>query len=151
MTDGHSKHEQTFFFAAACSRWVGLKGNGLGLRGLGVNIVQGDHETKLVADLAGVDSWFLPAILATSGKWASGVGRSIPCPGRWPKVRRKQEIAPLVQQAQGPLRSGGKQGLFWSSVLGARGWVIFRRISGISRLYDPLSRWHRILELMGCT
>ena len=68
MTDGHSKHEQTFFFAAACSRWVGLKGNGLGLRGLGADVAQGDHETELVADLTGVDGRLFPAVFATSGK-----------------------------------------------------------------------------------
>ena len=45
-----------------------FKPNGLGLRGLGIDIVQGNHKTELVADLAGVDSWFLPAILATSSR-----------------------------------------------------------------------------------
>jgi hypothetical protein len=60
------------------SSWAGVrrvrfKANGFGLRGLGVNTVQGDHETKLVADLAGVDGSFLPAILTTSGKRMSTV------------------------------------------------------------------------------
>jgi hypothetical protein len=45
---------------------VGFEANGLGLRGLRVNIVQCDHETKLVTDLADVDARFLPAILLTS-------------------------------------------------------------------------------------
>jgi len=55
------------------SSWTGigrvwLKANGLGLRGFGIGIAQRGHETKLVADLAGVDTRFLPTILLTSGK-----------------------------------------------------------------------------------
>ena len=46
--------------------WMGFKANGLGLRGLGVYSAQSDNETELVADPAGVDSWLLPVILATS-------------------------------------------------------------------------------------
>jgi len=49
-------------------RRMGFKANGLCLRGLGIDVAQGDHETELFADLAGVDRWFLPAILTTSGK-----------------------------------------------------------------------------------
>ena len=56
----------------------------------------------------------------------------------------RQEHAPLVQQAQWPLRSWRKQWFLWGSALGGRGRVIFRRISRISRLYDPFPWWHRI-------
>lgn len=52
----------------ACVRRMRFKANGLSLRGLGVEIAQGDNETELVADLAGIDNRLLPAILATSEK-----------------------------------------------------------------------------------
>jgi hypothetical protein len=49
-------------------RWMWFEANRFGLRGLGVDIAQCDHETVLVADLAGVDNRFFPAILLTSEK-----------------------------------------------------------------------------------
>ena len=44
---------------------MGLKANGLGLRGFRVHTVECDHETELFAHLADVNAWFLPAILLT--------------------------------------------------------------------------------------
>ena len=52
----------------ASVRWMRFEANGLGLRGLGADVAQGDHETELVADLTGVDGRLFPAVFATSGK-----------------------------------------------------------------------------------
>lgn len=70
--------------------WMGFEANGLGLRCLGIDVVQGDHEAELVSNLASVDSGFFPAILAASGKRMSGVDGTMLCPGRWPRTTRRQ-------------------------------------------------------------
>lgn len=131
---------------------MGFKANRLGLRGFWVDVVQGDHETELVSDLARVDGWFFPAILTTPGKWMSAMVRTFPSPGRWPRTTRTglidgQERAPLVQQTQ----SWRKRGFLWSRAFGRRGCVIFRRISCISRFYDSFPRRHRDEEARDLT
>ena len=93
----------------ACVRWMGFKANGLGLRSLGVDMIQSDHETKLVTDLAGVDSWFLPAILTTSGKRASDLDGTTPSPGRWPKASRGQGAHLSCNKLNGHFDPGGKR------------------------------------------
>lgn len=47
---------------------VWFKANGFSLRGFRVDGTQCDHETMLVAELAGVDNRFFPAILLTPEK-----------------------------------------------------------------------------------
>ena len=45
-----------------------FKANSVGLGGLGIDTIQCDHKSKLIAGLASVDPRSFPAILLTSGK-----------------------------------------------------------------------------------